>query len=85
MKGVGATKSKDTSNMKTIIHVQRIVLAMVLLTRFVESAVAQEVSIPDAGLNAAIREALQKPNGPLTEEDLLSLTDLDASRRGWRT
>ena len=43
---------------------------------------AQEVSIPDAGLNAAIREALPKPAGPLTAEDLLSLTDLDASRRG---
>jgi len=67
--------------MKIIIHIQRIVLAVALLTSFVESAVAQEVSIPDSGLNAAIREALQKPNGPLTEQDLLSLTNLDASRR----
>jgi len=71
--------------MKTIIHIQRIVLAVVLLTSFVESALTQEVSIPDSGLNAAIRETLQKPNGPLTEQDLLSLTNLDASRRNVRS
>src|SRR5436309_1008911 len=47
----------------------------------VTSGLAQEVSIPDPGLNAAIREALQKPFDPLTEQDLLSLTNLDASRR----
>jgi hypothetical protein len=35
---------------------------------------AQEVSIPDPGLNAAVREALGKPIGPLTETDLLGLT-----------
>jgi formylglycine-generating enzyme required for sulfatase activity len=40
--------------------------------------VAQEVSVPDSGLNAAIRAALQKPVGPLTEQDLLSLTNLSA-------
>ena len=45
------------------------------------STSVEEVSIPDPGLNAAIREALQKPNGPLTVPDLLSLTNLDASRR----
>jgi formylglycine-generating enzyme required for sulfatase activity len=42
---------------------------------------AQEVSIPDAGLNAAIREALQKTSGPLTQQDLLSLTNLSAGGR----
>jgi uncharacterized repeat protein (TIGR01451 family) len=42
---------------------------------------AQEVTIPDLGLNAAIREALQKPTGPLTEQDLLSLTNLTAESR----
>src|SRR5499433_1857692 len=45
------------------------------------SAGAQEVSIPDPGLNAAIRQALQKPSGPLTEQDLLSLTNLSAGGR----
>ena len=45
------------------------------------SALAQQLSVPDAGLSAAIRDALRKPNGPLTEQDLLSLTNLDASSR----
>jgi hypothetical protein len=45
------------------------------------SAGAQEVSIPDLGLNAAVRQALQKPGGPLTEQDLLSLTNLSAGSR----
>ena len=44
-------------------------------------ATAQEIVIPDPGLNAAIREKLQKPTGPLTELDLLSLTNLDAPNR----
>jgi formylglycine-generating enzyme required for sulfatase activity len=42
---------------------------------------APEVSVPDPGLNAAIRQILQKPAGALTEQDMLSLTNLDASRR----
>src|ERR1044071_3153933 len=42
---------------------------------------AQDVSIPDPGLDAAIRAALQKPFGPLNEQDMLSLANLDASRR----
>jgi internalin A len=46
---------------------------------------AQTVSIPDPGLNAAVRSALQKPTDPLTAQDLLSLTNLDASRRNVRS
>src|SRR5437879_661642 len=61
------------------------VLATLILTGFMVSAHAQEVSIPDAGLNAAIRAALQKPSGPLTEQDLLSLTNLNAFGRGVRS
>lgn len=64
--------------MKTILHV----FGTLLLATVVVSARAQEVSIPDPGLNSAIREALQKPSDPLTQEDLLSLTNLDAQRRG---
>jgi internalin A len=45
-------------------------------------APAQQISITDPGLDAAIRDTLQKPTGPLTEQDLLNLTDLDASGRG---
>ena len=42
---------------------------------------AQEVSIPDPGLNAAIRAALQKPSGPLTQQDMLRLAVLSARSR----
>jgi len=45
------------------------------------TAPAQNVSIPDPGLNAVIRETLQKPIGPLTEQDLLTLTNLNACCR----
>ena len=51
------------------------------LTSFLASALGQEVSIPDPGLNAAIRDALQKPTGPLTEQDLLGLSVLNAAGR----
>jgi len=68
--------------MKTIIEFIRPLVSILLaLTGFVASTLAQEVTIPDPGLNAAVREALQKPNGPLTEQDLLSLTNLDAGFR----
>src|SRR4051812_6286968 len=49
-----------------------------LLACILCSTGAQEVSIPDPGLIAAIRQALQKPSGPLVESDLLSLTNLSA-------
>src|SRR5437867_442521 len=60
-------------------------ISTLILTGFMVSARAQEVSIPDPGLNAAVRAALQKPSGPLTEQDLLTLTNLDASRRSVRS
>jgi formylglycine-generating enzyme required for sulfatase activity len=47
--------------------------------------VAQEVPIPDPGLQAAIRETLQKPLGPLTQQDLLNLTQLSACCRSIRS
>jgi formylglycine-generating enzyme required for sulfatase activity len=68
--------------MKTIIPLIRpLVLTLLVLASFVTMTLAQEVQIPDPGLNAAIREALEQPNGPLTEQDLLSLINLDASSR----
>ncbi|MDB6038399.1 MAG: exported protein of unknown function [Verrucomicrobiales bacterium] len=63
--------------MRIALHIIRALIIANLATL----AVAQEVSIPDPGLNAAVRETLQKPNGSLTEEDLLTLTALDAHRR----
>src|SRR5215813_8490946 len=55
-----------------------LVLAM---ASFLTPAFGQTVSIPDPGLNAAIRAALAKPTGPLTAPDLLSLTNLQARNR----
>jgi formylglycine-generating enzyme required for sulfatase activity len=54
--------------------------AVILLANSAVSTHAQ-VSIPDPGLNAAVREALQKPVGPLTQSDLLSLDVLNACCR----
>lgn len=65
------------SDMKTRFWIARaFVLTLQILIFFAASSTAQEVFIPDPGLNAAIREALQKPAGPLTEQDLLRLTVL---------
>ena len=46
-----------------------------------QRAVAQVVDIPDPGLQAAIRVALNKPAGDITVADMESLMELDASRR----
>src|SRR5258708_36041705 len=73
-------------NMKSITLVTRsLVLTFLVLASLAVSTTAQDVSIPDPGLEAAIRAALQKPFGPLTEQDMLSLTNLDASRRNVRS
>src|SRR5512134_441241 len=60
-------------------------LALLLVGSSTPTTRAQEVAIPDPGLNAAIREALQKPGGPLTEQDLLTMTELNADSRNIRT
>src|SRR6516162_7726403 len=70
-------QSKHAMNVKTISQLGHVLICAGLLI----SARAQQVSIPDPGLDAAIRAALQKPTGPLTEQDLLSLTNLNASQR----
>ena len=44
------------------------------MTCFPLSPGAKDVSIPDPELNAGIRQALQEPGDPLTEQDLLSVT-----------
>ena len=66
----------------TIQIIHPLVLALLVLGNFVSSTFAQEVTVPDPGLNAAIREVLQKPAGPLTENDMLNLTVLSACCRG---
>jgi formylglycine-generating enzyme required for sulfatase activity len=55
-----------------------LVLTALALTNFAASTLAQEVSIPDPNLDAVIRALLQKPNGSLTQSDMLGLTNLSA-------
>jgi|GEM_PF-939092 len=66
--------------MKTFLYV----VCALASAGFITSTLAQEVVIPDPGLNAAIRNTLHKPAGPLTQQDMLSLTNLDANRRNVR-
>lgn len=40
------------------------------------------VSFPDPGLQQAVREAIDKPTGDITDCDVAGLTELDASHRG---
>jgi formylglycine-generating enzyme required for sulfatase activity len=68
--------------MNTFIPVLRpLALTLLVMTNITAITLAQEVSIPDPGLNAAIREVLEIPVGPLTEPDLLGLTGLIADTR----
>ncbi|HXT39303.1 MAG TPA: SUMF1/EgtB/PvdO family nonheme iron enzyme [Candidatus Angelobacter sp.] len=48
------------------------------LISFATPTPAQEVSVPDPNLDAAIREVLGKPAGPLTQQDMLGLTNFGA-------
>src|ERR1051325_213695 len=69
-------------NMKPVLPVLRLfLLTLLALAGFASSARAQEVTIPDPGLNAAIRDEVGNPSGPLTVQDLLSLTNLNARSR----
>ena len=45
-------------------------------------AMAQSVSIPDANLEAAVRQALDKQSGAITKADMKRLTFLDISSKG---
>ena len=44
-----------------------------------DSTQSTTVEFADANLERAVREALDRPQGPLTPEDLAALTELDAS------
>ena len=53
-------------------------------TAFIAAALAQEVTIPDPALKAAVWQQLGKPLpvGSLTEHDMMKLTQLSAPRAG---
>ena len=73
---------KNSNYMHTILRfVQSRLLIPLVASSVITTASAQEVLIPDPGLNAAVRETLGKPNGPLTEQDMLGLTVLNAHDR----
>jgi len=57
------------------------VLCALVLANLIASTSAQTISIPDPGLDAAVRAALNKPTGPLTQQDMLNLTILNAHDR----
>ena len=54
------------------------IIGTVLLTSLITSTSGQTVSIPDPALESVIRETLGKPSGPLTQQDMLGLTNLSA-------
>ena len=60
---------------------KKFIFWILILACALNAARAQEVVIPDSGLDAAVRDALQKPSGLLTAQDFLTLTNLDASSR----
>ena len=59
-----------------------IMAVLSLLICFVPTAEAVDVDIPDPGLEAAIRAALGKPTGTITDTDLEGLSSLHAHGRG---
>src|SRR6267154_2312391 len=61
-------------------------MAILAWTSIADSSWAQEATIiSDPNLSAAILEALQIQAGPLTGQDLLSLTNLNAASRDIRS
>jgi hypothetical protein len=54
-------------------------LVIALALTFTFQAAAQSVAIPDPELQISIRQALGKPNGDITVQDMESLRELDAS------
>jgi hypothetical protein len=48
-----------------MIRIATAIVATLVLAGYAEEPASQEVPIPDPGLNAAIRDALRKPNGSL--------------------
>jgi len=56
-------------------------LVAIVLASCITSTSAQTIAVPDPGLDAAVRQALKKPAGPLTQQDMLQLTVLNAHDR----
>lgn len=65
---------------KTVVFVASMAVLVGLLQVII--AVDREVEFTDSGLEAAVREALGEPDGPLFKTSLLTISRLDASNRG---
>src|SRR4030095_14218724 len=74
-------RRSNTQTDVMIIRAIYFILGTLILAGIAISARAQQITIPDQGLDAAIRDALRKPVEPLTQQDLLTLTNLNASKR----
>ena len=65
-----------------------VALILILVTTLVgcgstrSSQHSKEVTLPDSNLDAAIKEAITKPEGPVSTSDMECFTALDASERG---
>ena len=57
-------------------------LLTIMFSSWLNVAVAQNVNIPDANLEAAVRNALRKKSGTLTQADMKRLTQLYVGNRG---
>jgi internalin A len=69
--------------MKTRIIVKSLAVVgiITLLLAAVATVTAQTVNFPDPNLEAVVREALPNPTGPISTDDMLTLTNLNANGR----
>jgi hypothetical protein len=65
-----STARTTTMNNRTLCRF----FATAVLICLTASTLAQTISIPDSGLDAAIRDALHKPTGPLSQQDRSELS-----------
>ena len=67
--------------MKALVIVKSLAFVGIMTLLLAAAATAQTVNFPDPNLEAALREALPKPTGPISTEDMLTLTNLSANGR----
>ena len=60
----------------------KMICKFLIVILFFSIATVYADTIPDSGLEAAIRKAIDKPSGPIQAKDLRGLTKLDALERG---
>ena len=78
-----SNSNNHEAHMKTRIIVKSLAAVgiITLLLAAVATANAQTVNFPDPNLEAVVREALPNPTGPISTDDMLTLTHLTANGR----